>query len=100
MGKVFLIGDKYTVSLFKFIGAEGEVIEDPYLLESKIKELKKREDVDLVLITKDLYDPVKEKIDEIISAQTKPLFTIIPSPYSEAKPMEVRKMILRALGFG
>lgn len=100
MGKILLLGDKYTVSLFKLIGTDGEVVEDPYLLEDKIKELRKREDVDLVLITKDLYDPVKEKLEELLTNQTKPLITVIPSPYSEAAPMDVRKMILRALGFG
>ncbi|ARM76319.1 V-type ATP synthase subunit F [Acidianus manzaensis] len=100
MGKILLLGDKYTVSLFKLVGTEGEVIEDPYVLESKIKEINKRQDIDLVLITKDLYDPVREKLESVISNQTKPLITVIPSPYSEAQPMDVKKMILRALGFG
>ncbi|AWR97612.1 V-type ATP synthase subunit F [Acidianus sulfidivorans JP7] len=100
MGKILLLGDKYTVSLFKLIGTEGEVVEDPYSLEDKIKAINKRQDVDLILITKDLYDPVREKLESIITNQTKPLITVIPSPYSEAEPMDVRKMILRALGFG
>lgn len=29
MGKILLLGDRYTVSLFKMMGTEGEVIEDP-----------------------------------------------------------------------
>lgn len=100
MGKILLLGDKYTVSLFRLIGTEGEVVEDPYLLEEKIKEVRKRQDIELVLVTKDLYDPVKEKLEDLVANQTKPLITIIPSPYTEAEPMDVRKMILRALGFG
>ncbi|EZQ06996.1 MULTISPECIES: V-type ATP synthase subunit F [Acidianus] len=100
MGKIVLVGDKYTVSLFEIMGAEGIILEDPYQLENSLISLKKREDVDLVLVTKDIYDPVREKVDPVISGQTKPLITVIPSPYSESAPMDVRKMVLRALGFG
>jgi V/A-type H+-transporting ATPase subunit F len=100
MGKILLLGDRYTVSLFRMMGAEGKVVEDPYSLEDEIKNVRKMEDVDLVLITKDLYDPVRERLESVISSQTKPLITVIPSPYSEAEPMDVRKLILRALGFG
>ncbi|QKQ99510.1 V-type ATP synthase subunit F [Metallosphaera tengchongensis] len=100
MGKILLIGDRYTVSLFRTMGAEGKVIEDPFALEKEIETAKKREDLDLVLITRDLYEPVREKLDGVISTQTKPLVTIIPSPFSESKPVDVRKMVLKALGFG
>ncbi|MDT7861036.1 MAG: V-type ATP synthase subunit F [Saccharolobus sp.] len=100
MGKVFVLGDKYTVSLFKLVGAEGDFIEDPYQLPDSITKLKKREDIDLILITKDIYEPIKEKLDSIIVDQKKPLITIIPSPFSESKPIDVRKMIMKALGFG
>lgn len=47
-----------------------------------------------------MYEPIKEKIDPIIADQRKPLITIIPSPFSESKPLDVRKMIMKALGFG
>ncbi|BCS91606.1 V-type ATP synthase subunit F [Metallosphaera sp. J1] len=100
MGKILLLGDRYTVSLFKMMGTEGEVIEDPLNLEKEIDSVKKRDDVDLVLITRDVYEPVKEKVDSMISNLTKPLVTIIPSPFSESKPIDVKKMVLKALGFG
>uniref|UniRef100_A0A2U9IFJ7 V-type ATP synthase subunit F n=1 Tax=Acidianus brierleyi TaxID=41673 RepID=A0A2U9IFJ7_9CREN len=100
MGKILLMGDRYTASLFRMMGSEAEVIEDPFNLNSEIEKARKREDIDLILITRDIYEPVREKIDSLISTQTKPLITIIPSPFSESKPMDVRKMILRALGFG
>ncbi|WP_016731777.1 V-type ATP synthase subunit F [Saccharolobus islandicus] len=100
MGKVFVVGDKYTVSLFRMVGTEGDFIDDPYNLPDLISKLKKREDIDLILITKDIYEPIKEKIDPIIADQRKPLITIIPSPFSESKPLDVRKMIMKALGFG
>ncbi len=56
--------------------------------------------MDLVLITRDIYEPVREKVDGIIGNITKPLVTIIPSPFSESKPIDVKKMVLKALGFG
>ncbi len=100
MGKMIVVGDKYTVSLFRMLGAEGELVEDPYKLPEIISKLKKREDLELMLITRDIYEPIKEKIDPLISEQRKPLITIIPSPFSESKPIDVKKMIMRALGFG
>ncbi|MCI2414429.1 MAG: V-type ATP synthase subunit F [Candidatus Aramenus sp.] len=100
MGKILLMGDKYTASLFRMAGAEAQVVEDPFNLQKEIDNARKRGDVDLILITRDLYEPVKEKLEILISNQTKPLITVIPSPFSESKPMDVRRMILRALGFG
>ncbi|MEM4080012.1 MAG: V-type ATP synthase subunit F [Metallosphaera sp.] len=70
------------------------------MLEKEIDSIKKRDDVDLVLITRDIYEPVREKIDSIVSTLTKPLITVIPSPFSESKPIDVKKMVLKALGFG
>ncbi|MCY0849975.1 V-type ATP synthase subunit F [Sulfuracidifex metallicus] len=100
MGKVVVIGDKYTTNLFKIMGTEGQVIEDPLSLPNVILDIRKRDDIDLVLLTKDIYDPVKEKVDSIILNQKKPLITVIPSPFSEAEALNVRKMIMSALGFG
>ncbi|AHC51763.1 ATP synthase subunit F [Sulfolobus acidocaldarius SUSAZ] len=100
MGKVIVIGDKYTVNLFKLIGTEGIVLEDPLELENTLLKIRKREDVDLVLVTNDTYTPVKEKVDNLILEQKKPLITVIPSPFSEAKPVDVKGLILKSLGFG
>ncbi len=41
MGKILLLGDRYTVSLFKMMGTEGEVIEDPFNLEKELDTIKK-----------------------------------------------------------
>lgn len=100
MGKVLVVGDKYTVNLFRLIGAESIILDDPLKLEETLQKLKKREDVDLILVSNDLYAPVKEKIDSLLLEQKKPLITIIPSPFSESKPVDVKGLILKALGFG
>jgi len=95
-----LLGDRYTVSLFKLMGTEGKSLEDPYQLEKELEAVRRREDIDLVLITRDLYEPVREKVDVLMANQGKPLITVIPSPFSESKPIDVKKMVLKALGFG
>jgi len=100
MGKILVIGDKYTVNLFRLIGTEGIILDDPLKLEETLIKLRKREDLDLIFISNDLYTPVKEKIDSILLEQKKPLITIIPSPFSESKPVDVKGLILKALGFG
>lgn len=95
-----MLGDRYTVSLFKLMGTEGKSLEDPYQLEKELESVKKREDLDLVLITRDLYEPVRERVDAFLNNQGRPLITVIPSPFSESKPIDVKKMVLKALGFG
>jgi len=100
MGKILVIGDKYTVNLFRLIGAESLILDDPLKLEETLVKLRKREDLDLIFVSNDLYTPVKEKIDSILLEQKKPLITIIPSPFSESKPVDVKGLILKALGFG
>ncbi|BCU71330.1 V-type ATP synthase subunit F [Stygiolobus caldivivus] len=100
MGKVVVVGDRYTVSLFKLIGTEGLVLDDPLNLETTLIKLKKREDIDLILVANDLYNPVKEKVESLVIEQKKPLVTVIPTPFSQGQPLDVKGLILRALGFG
>ena len=100
MGKVVVLGDRYTVNLFRMIGTEGLVLDDPLNLEGTLVKLKKREDIDLILVANDLYNPVKEKIESLVIDQKKPLITVIPTPFSQGQPLDVKGLILRALGFG
>ncbi|MCY0858975.1 MAG: V-type ATP synthase subunit F [Sulfolobaceae archaeon] len=100
MGKIVVIGDKYTVTLFKLLGTEAEEVSDPSIVDEIIRKYSKREDVDLVLLTQDLYQPAREKVEEVLKSMNKPIVSIIPSPFSEMKPLDVRKMIMQALGFG
>ncbi|MEJ2771089.1 MAG: V-type ATP synthase subunit F [Sulfolobaceae archaeon] len=100
MGKVVVVGDRYTVNLFRMIGTEGLVLDDPLNLEDTLVKLKKREDIDLILVANDLYNPVKEKIESLVIDQKKPLITVIPTPFSQGQPLDVKGLILRALGFG
>ena len=100
MGKVYVIGDKYTVSLFKLTGTEGEVLEDPEKLPERLEQIRKREDIDLLLITYDLYNVVREKVESVLTTMSKPIVSIIPSPFSEAKPIDAKSLLMKALGFG
>jgi V/A-type H+-transporting ATPase subunit F len=100
MGKVIVVGDRYTVNLFRLIGSEGYILDDPLKLEDTLIKLKKREDIDLILVSNDLYSPVREKVENLVIEQKKPLVTIIPTPFSESKPLDVKSLILKALGFG
>jgi Archaeal/vacuolar-type H+-ATPase subunit F len=100
MGKIYVIGDKYTTNLYRLLGAEGEVLENSELLPDRINEIRKREDVELLLITYDLYNVVKEKVEEIIAGMKRPLVSIIPSPFSESKPIDTKSLLMKALGLG
>jgi len=97
---VVVVGDKYTASAFAVLGAEDVIIDDPYKLMEVLNELRKRTDVDLVLVSQDLYNPVKESVDTLLLNLSKPVVTVIPTPFSEGAPLDVKKIIFKALGFG
>jgi|BEDMetMinimDraft_2_1075160.scaffolds.fasta_scaffold00108_10 V/A-type H+-transporting ATPase subunit F len=95
-----IIGDRYTVSLFQMAGVEGRVVSSPDELMKTLTETRKREDIDVVLITKDFYDIKQSAIDEMSLQVSKPIITVIPSPFVQSTPVDVKKLIAKALGFG
>ncbi|BBD71779.1 ATP synthase subunit F [Sulfodiicoccus acidiphilus] len=100
MGKVVVVGDRYTTSAFAVLGAEDMVLEDPYKLLETLNSIRRREDVDLVLVSRDLYEPVRESVDSLLLNLSKPVVTVIPTPFSQGTPLDVKKIIFKALGFG
>lgn len=100
MGKVVVVGDKYTVSLFESVGTEGKAVSKPQEVIPFLTEVRKRQDIDLVLVTKDIYEAMSATIDEIMLNSARPLITVIPSPFSESEPIDSKKLIAKALGFG
>lgn len=72
-----VIGDRYTVALFKLMGFEGKTIEEP---EEALLFIKKNlVNYDVIFITSKLAKAVKKDLDEIRIRNPRKLFVEIPS---------------------
>ncbi|MEM0369548.1 MAG: V-type ATP synthase subunit F [Pyrobaculum sp.] len=72
-----VLGDRYTVALFKLMGFEGKVLEKPEeVLEFIIKHINV---YDVVFITSNLARQIKKDLDDIRIKYTRKLFVEVPS---------------------
>uniref|UniRef100_A0A7J3ZIY0 V-type ATP synthase subunit F n=1 Tax=Fervidicoccus fontis TaxID=683846 RepID=A0A7J3ZIY0_9CREN len=97
-GKVLVIGDEETVTACRLIGCEGIVASDPDDLLLKLESNAVREDVAVILVARDLAEPVSDEINRVIS-RSKKIISFLPTSKSKGKPLNMRELMLRALGF-
>ncbi|HPB83008.1 MAG TPA: V-type ATP synthase subunit F [Spirochaetota bacterium] len=91
MEKIYIMGDILTVTSFTLSGIEG-IVADPGNAASMFRDLLRREETAVIMITQDLSGSLNEIIHEVNNAATKPL--IIEIPGIEA-PEEVRRSVLQ-----
>lgn len=91
MEKIYIMGDILTVTSFTLSGIEG-MVADPENAVSRFRDLLRREETAVIMITQDLSGSLNEIIHEVNNAATKPL--IIEIPGIEA-PEEVRRSVLQ-----
>jgi len=99
-GRVVVLGDRYTVSAFGLIGVDGIVVESAEEAEKSLKTLSRSGDVSLVIITKDVADLVPDVVENISMRVGMPVITVIPSRWSDVKPIDAASLLKKALGVG
>lgn len=77
MGKIYIIGDMHTVSAFRLAGVEG-VVSDQNNASAKLEEIIGKKDAGIVLMTNDLTDDLKARIQEINLLMQSPVIIEIP----------------------
>jgi|ECHhosMinimDraft_1075155.scaffolds.fasta_scaffold00011_10 V/A-type H+-transporting ATPase subunit F len=100
MSNIAVIGDKYSIIPFALIGAKTFEVESSEEVIKVLRDIIKEEDIGLVLITQNMMQSVQGELEEIMKNRSKPLISMIPSAFTESKPINVRKLIMEALGFG
>jgi len=76
-GRIYLMGDAHTVTAFRVGGIEG-VITDKEGSESILTDISGRDDAAIILITRDLSEPITEMITEINLNRVSPVIVEIP----------------------
>ncbi len=99
-GKVVVLGDRYTVSAFGLLGVEGIVVENAGDAEKNLKALSRSGDVSLIIITRDIADLVPDLLENISMSVRMPVITVIPSRWSDVKPIDAASLLKKALGVG
>lgn len=76
--KIFCLADSQELEIgFKLAGCEAATLEDNKEIEEKIDEIIKNENIGIFVISKNVYNKSKEKIDNIRLNKKLPLITII-----------------------
>ena len=99
-GKVYVITDDITCPLFRLIGASVVRTKDPEETMKALKELIKRPDVAMIMVSYDVAVGKEEEIRNLAAEISKPVITLIPGRVHKPPKLDPNKVLLRALGFG
>lgn len=101
MGKVVLIGDPHTALPFQLSGVEHVEAGDWDELVSRIEELRKIPGrVSIVLVASHLVPEEKREEWSRLSGEAPFAVLTLPTRWAPPKPVDMKKLLLEALGFG
>ncbi|MCE4614315.1 MAG: hypothetical protein F7B60_02110 [Desulfurococcales archaeon] len=101
MGKIVVLGDEHTLIPFKLAGAEVKEVSSWDEAKAVITtELNGEKGVSIVLLAAHLIP--EEKRAEFRSIASTVRFTLVslPTKWAPPKPVDMKKLLLEALGFG
>ena len=96
--RIAVVGDKYSVPLFRSIGMITEEAETQAEALSRVKALASQGDIGLIIVLKHLVEDEDSFRRETGSIGVPVL--ILPTRWSKAEPVNVDKLVARALGLG
>lgn len=98
-GKVVVIGGTDTVIMMKSIGCIGIEERDPEKVVQLAELYSKRPEVGIILIEKSIGEIVYDELD-LIRKKTGKIISLLPTISSGFEPVDMKKLVMRALGFG
>jgi len=96
-GRVLVVADEETALACRLAGFEAEVARDPDELLAKLEAGLARDDVSVILLAKELAEPVEAEVESIVRRARK-IISYLPTPKSERKPVDMRRLLMKALG--
>jgi len=98
-GKVLVIADQVTTSLYRTAGCEVISVSTPEELLRSLERNIMRDDLSLILVSGELAAPVADNVEELAS-RSRAFVSYIPSFGKLEQPLDLRKAVLKALGMG
>ncbi len=97
--KFFVIADEHTVTGFKLVGLEGEVVESDDEAREALGRAFESGDIGIIIITEKIAASIRQEVEKFTFGQAFPLIIEIPD---REGPMEgrvsIREMVRSAVG--
>lgn len=98
--KIVVIADEYTAIPFKMIGIEAYPVKSGEEARKLLEQLIEREDVGVVLVASDYRSAVEDIMEKVARERSDMIVTTLPTLKNPGKPVDMRRLLLQALGFG
>ncbi len=99
--KTIVIGRREEVFPFRMLGTEAILVRDSKEVLEILEELiEKKDEIGLILVTRGAASGVLREVEDIANRIKEPIISIIPCGIKEVEPPDMRKLLMRALGFG
>ena len=95
----YVIADEHTVTGFKLVGIDGEVVESADEAREALKKAFSSTEIGIIVLTEKIASSVREEVEEFVFGHSFPLIIEIPD---RTGPMEdrisIRQMVRSAVG--
>ncbi len=98
-GSIVVVVEEALTIMFKSINCMAVEASNPGELVDTVDKYARRDDVAIILVQRDLAEPVMDDIEKIMD-KTGKIISYIPSPRSPGEPVDMRALLMKALGFG
>ncbi|MFP4349639.1 MAG: V-type ATP synthase subunit F [Thermodesulfobacteriota bacterium] len=95
---IFVIGDRDTVLGFRLVGAHGIPVKDKETASAELEKALQNEALQLLLITREWSDALRERIDRLKMDRLQPIVMEIPGKSVEPPERSLTQLVRRAIG--
>lgn len=95
---VFAIGDKDTVLGITIAGGNGAVAESADAAASALDAALERDDLALILVTRDVAEPMRERMNRLRMTSLHPIVMEIPGKSLQPSRRSLDELVKRAIG--
>lgn len=96
--KYFVIGDEDTVLGFSLVGVKGSAVTDKQTATEVFNKVLEEKDYGIVIITDEIADLIREKVDKYLFSESFPLIVEIPSPHGNCQSKDLHQLVNDAIG--
>ena len=95
----YVIADEHTVTGFKLVGIDGEVVESTDEAREALEKAFSSTEIGIIVLTEKIASSIREEVEEFVFGRSFPLIIEIPD---RTGPMEdrisIRQMVRSAVG--
>lgn len=95
---ILVIGDQDTALGFRLVGAKAEVVDSLEQARQSLEHTLGREDIELLLITREWAAQLRERIDRLKMASLRPIVMEIPGREMAPPEQSMSELVRRAIG--